>query len=142
MIDRPDRFRVAARGGLAVDKAFMIHEGEFTLYHDHPGSRETGGERIEAGLTERFGRGVYAVHDQVFLCREKREQGPLVSCWDLLGNAVLILQGPPVMVCRFRVAARSWLARINRAASTVRGLDGSGNSPAIDRQRTEYPEFH
>jgi hypothetical protein len=35
MIGRPDRFRVAVRGGLAIDKAFVIHVGEFSLRHDH-----------------------------------------------------------------------------------------------------------
>jgi hypothetical protein len=60
VIDRPDRFGVAVRGGLAADKALLVHEGEFTLDHDHLGCGETRGERIEAGLAQRFGQGVHA----------------------------------------------------------------------------------
>jgi hypothetical protein len=35
MIGRSDRFGMAVCSGFAVDKAFVILDGEFTLHHDY-----------------------------------------------------------------------------------------------------------
>jgi hypothetical protein len=59
MAGRPDRLRVAIRGGLAVDKALLIHEGELPHHHDHLRSRQARGERVEPALAQRLGQRVH-----------------------------------------------------------------------------------
>ena len=56
VIEGPDRFRITVRGGLAVGKTSVVHEGEFTLDHDHLSSHEAGSERVGTALAQRLGQ--------------------------------------------------------------------------------------
>lgn len=59
MVGCSDRFRVAVCGGLALDEASVIQEGEFPLHHDHLGGDEARGERIEILLAQRISQRIH-----------------------------------------------------------------------------------